>query len=173
MAKAKQPSQGKIGRPSLYTEQLADEICEAIASGSALRVAVQDHPHWPEERTIYRWLEAHESFRQQYARARERQADAEFDEIRSIADETPELEPVLDKDGQVVEMRMSSAYVAWQKSRIDARKWRAAKMRPKVYGDKVQTEVSGPDGKPIEVAAPREVAQKAAFLLAKGLKAKA
>ncbi len=36
---------------------------------------------------------------------------------------------------------------------IDARKWFASKFLPKQFGDKLQTEVSGPDGKPIQTEA--------------------
>jgi hypothetical protein len=44
-----------------------------------------------------------------------------------------------------------STAVARNRLRVDARKWVAAKLLPKKYGDKVQQEVSGPDGGPIEV----------------------
>ena len=33
---------------------------------------------------------------------------------------------------------------------VDAREWLASKLAPKKYGDKVSTEVSGPDGGPIQ-----------------------
>jgi hypothetical protein len=65
----------------------------------------------------------------------------------------------------------------WQvvKLRIWARQWRAAKLAPRKYGDKITTELTGKDGGPIETAdlTPREIAQRAAFLLAKGAKEKA
>ena len=152
-AKPKKPA-AKPGRPSAFTQALADEICEAIALGAGLREALRANPHWPNEATIYRWLDAHDQFRKDYVRARERQADAEFDEVKTLADNAT--------DANIARLQ------------IDARKWRAGKMRPKVYGDKVQTEVSGPEGGPIETVelTPREVAQRAAFLLAKGAKAK-
>lgn len=59
--------------------------------------------------------------------------------------------------------------------KLAAYQWRAAKLKPKVYGDKVQTEVTGADGGPIETVelTPQQAAQRAAFLLAKGAKSKA
>jgi hypothetical protein len=36
--------------------------------------------------------------------------------------------------------------------RIDARKWYASKLAPKKYGEKTQTELSGPDGAPLNVS---------------------
>lgn len=172
MAKAaKAPA--KTGRPSSFSQKVADEICRRIAEGESLR-AICSRKGLPSLSTVFKWLTDFPSFSQQYARAREEQAETLAGEIVAIADETPEVEPVLDKDGNVIEMRLHPAYVSWQKNRVDARKWVAAKLKPKVYGDKVQTEVSGPEGGPIETVelTPREVAQRAAFLLAKGAKAK-
>jgi hypothetical protein len=34
---------------------------------------------------------------------------------------------------------------------VDARKWIAAKLKPKKYGDKQQTEVTGADGGPLQI----------------------
>lgn len=66
-----------------------------------------------------------------------------------IADETPVLLEVKDKDGNVVDIKLDSAYIAWQKQRIDARKWNAAKQRPKKYGDRVTH--GGDDDSPVVV----------------------
>ena len=45
------------------------------------------------------------------------------------------------------------AAIAKARLRVDTRKWALARMDSKRYGDKVQTEVSGPDGKPIQTEA--------------------
>src|SRR5436853_6196862 len=76
------------GRPSDYTLETALEICARLADGQSLRAICRDEA-MPDARTVFRWLEANESFRQQYARAREAQADALADEIVDIAD-TPQ-----------------------------------------------------------------------------------
>jgi len=139
------------GRPSDYTEELADLICEAVASGGALYRMCAERDDLPAERTIYQWLEKHPSFAQKYARARERQADRNADEIVDIAD--------TEDDPQRARVRM------------DARKWRASKLAPKKYGDKVQQEISGPDGGPIETKTDdMDVARRVAFLLSKATK---
>jgi hypothetical protein len=41
-------------------------------------------------------------------------------------------------------------HVQRSRLRVDARKWFAAKVAPKKYGEKVQQELSGPDGGPIQ-----------------------
>lgn len=47
--------------------------------------------------------------------------------------------------------RIDSAWVAWQRNRVDARKWVASKLKPKAYGERVQ--VAGDADSPIKVEA--------------------
>ena len=75
----------------------------------------------------------HKEFADIYARAREDQADTLADEIHAIADELPQQ--IVDEKGKT--SRYDSAYVQWQKNRVDARKWVAAKLKPKKYSDRV------------------------------------
>src|SRR5262245_17453262 len=109
----------KMGRPSSYTERAAQELCEWIAGGGSLRNWCE-RPGNPDQRTVRRWLREREEFRLQYARAREDQADAFVDQIVNIADSA--------QDANLARVQ------------IDARKWAAGKLRPKVYGDKAAIE---------------------------------
>ena len=127
------------GRPSSYTPEVADKICERIAEGESLRTICLD-ADMPHRATVFRWL-SNQSFRDQYTRAKEEQAETLADEIVAISDEPPPITPAGSTD---------SGHVAWQRNRVEARKWVAAKLKPKKYGEKVQTEVSGPDGGPIQ-----------------------
>lgn len=137
----------KMGRPSDYTEALAIVICSRIAEGESLREIVKTEG-MPDRVTIYRWLLAHDDFRNLYTRAREDQADTYADEIIAIADEQPEVIAVTDKHGALIEHKLDGAYLQWQKNRIDARKWTAMKLKPKKYGEKVT--VGGAPGEPVE-----------------------
>ena len=76
----------------------------------------------PGKQTVLDWLAAEESFRAKYARAREAQADLMFDGMADI--ELDVLSGELKPDAAKV--------VLW------SRQWRAAKLRPKVYGDKIE-----------------------------------
>lgn len=136
----------KTGRPSSYSQSLADEICNRLAGGESLRSICRDD-HMPAQQTVYVWLNRDKAFQDQYARAREEQADTHADEIIAIADESPEVNPIRDKDGNVIDIKIDSGYVAYQKQRIDARKWTAAKLRPKKYGDRVTH--AGDDESPV------------------------
>lgn len=125
-----------IGRPTDYTEELADHICERLCDGESLR-AICSGEGMPNRATVFRWLAAHETFRDQYARAREEQAETMADEIVGISDET---EVTTKHEGEEIRLSLDATAVARNRLRVDARKWVAAKLKPKKYGDKLQTE---------------------------------
>jgi hypothetical protein len=138
----------KMGRPSSFTQDMADTICTRIAEGESLRKICGDD--WmPDRVTIYRWLAADPDFCNQYTRAREDQADTLADEIIAIADEQPEVIAVLNKHGELIEHKLDNAFLQWQKNRMDARKWTAMKLKPKKYGDRQI--LAGDSEAPLEV----------------------
>jgi len=157
-----------IGRPSEYSQDIADYICACISNGMSVRQIIDYSKsvegrkelkdlgisHIPAQGTIYAWLFRYPSFQEQYARAREEQADTLADEIVAIADETPEMNPIIDKrTGELIEMQMHSAYIQWQRNRIDARKWTAMKLRPKKYGDFAQKQNEKSEAEVVDVMA--------------------
>jgi hypothetical protein len=119
------------GRPSDYSQETVDLICLRLAEGDSLRKICRDED-MPSVGTVCRWLTKNTEFQEQYARAREAQGDTLFDECLDIADQYDKASDKLDPD-----------HIQRAKLRIDTRKWMAGKLRPKKYGDKVQTEVSG------------------------------
>ena len=121
-------------RPVEYTEDIADEICWRITHGEPL-VRICADEHHPHVATIYRWLIRFPVFCDMYTRAREEQADTNADEILAIADEMPP--EYTDEKGRTT---IDHSYLAWQKQRIEARKWTSAKLKPRKYGDRVALE---------------------------------
>lgn len=119
----------KLGRPTDYTKDMADKICEKISGGLSLR-AICAEAGMPARGTVYRWLIENADFQDQYARAREKQADYFAEEIIEIADSA----------------EAESAAVSKAKLQIDARKWAASKIAPKKYGDKSELDVKSGDG---------------------------
>ena len=114
------------GRPTKYTKKLAQEICTRLSGGESLRAICRDEA-MPNKATVMRWLQADRSgFREMYELAREVQAECLADEIIDIADEA------YDRDT-----------AAGAKVRVDARKWVAARLLPKKYGDVRRHEHSG------------------------------
>lgn len=142
----------KGGRPTKYTPQIAAEICTLISNGMSVRQMLKADEkigRLPSQATIYEWLIVHPEFAEQYARAREDQADTLADEILQIADETPDTEPVIDRrTGELIRMELSNSYIQWQRNRIDARKWTAMKLKPKKYGDR--TVIAGDKENPLQ-----------------------
>jgi hypothetical protein len=136
-----------MARPSEFSQVKADLICERIGNGESLR-AICDDDGMPNKSTVFRWLAANEAFRDQYARARETQADAIFDEILSIADDGHN-DWMLRKFGDDERYVENGEAIRRSVLRIDARKWMAGKLQPKKYGDKVMH--AGADGGPLAV----------------------
>ncbi len=113
--------------PEGYGQETADAICELLADGKSLRAICRD-VGMPTTSTVCKWLAKNDEFAEQYARARELQADAMFDDCLDIADageKTPEA-------------------IADKRLRIDTRKWMAGKLKGK-YSDKVK-HVGGDEG---------------------------
>jgi hypothetical protein len=122
---------------------IQDAICERIAQGESLQ-AICKSDGMPSRQAVLKWLASDPEFVAQYARAREEQADHYADEIVAIADEPPDLITRSTGDGEEdVEVALDGAAIQRQRLRIDARKWVAAKLKPKRYGDKVDVEHGG------------------------------
>lgn len=134
-----------MGRPSTFTQAIADEICERLIEGESLRsICLADT--MPNAATVCRWLAVHEAFREQYAQAREAQADTLADELLDIADDgTNDWMERLDADEQGIGWRENGEAIGRSKIRIDTRKWIASKLKPKKYGDKSVQEHSFSD----------------------------
>lgn len=107
---------------STYNQETADAICERLMEGESLRsICLGDD--MPSLSTVMKWRVDNEAFSEQYAHARETQADVLADQVVHIADTAT--------DPHLARLQM------------DARKWYAGKMKSKLYGDKQQVEHSG------------------------------
>jgi hypothetical protein len=138
------------GRLTKYTPEIADKICQGIASGRSLRkiCAEEGMPSVP---TVCEWvLDDREGFSEQYTKARRIQAETLADEIFDIADDGSQDSITRHSDTGDYEVP-NTEYMQRSRLRVDTRKWYLSKVLPKVYGDKQQLEHSGPDGKPVEV----------------------
>lgn len=101
-----------------------ETILNKIELGKGLAQIIKEHK-LPCYKTVMQWLRKDSetfdlAFLHNYTRARENQADYLSDEIVDISDNEPDP--------------------AKARVRIDARKWKASKLKPKVYGDRVINE---------------------------------
>jgi hypothetical protein len=124
-------SNSKLGRPSDYTQELADLICERIAThGVGLKKLCEMYDDMPEKITIRRWCLKYPQFRSQYAQAKALQIEALVDEIIDIADDASQDTFISEHGKQVC----NNEFIARSRVRIDTRKWLASKLAPKLYG---------------------------------------
>lgn len=133
----------KMGRPTKYCTEIAAQLLTRITEGESLRQITRDQD-MPGHSTVYEWLLAKPDFADNYARARDEQADTLADEIIAIADEPPA--EITDDKGT---SRTDSGWVTWQKNRVDARKWVASKLKPKKYGER--TTITGDKENPLHI----------------------
>jgi hypothetical protein len=136
------------GRPSDYDGAIADVICAEIATSSKSIRTICKAKGMPHAATVMRWLRTNELFREQYARAKEEQADYLAEEMLEIAD----------SDGDDEKPFVGSNHIQRDKLKVETRKWIAAKLKPKKYGDKIDMTSGGEKLPPINLSAlPTEV----------------
>lgn len=108
----------KPGKPSIYTQELADEICMAVSTCTlGLNKLCEINPSWPAKQTINEWRVLNREFAAQYHEAKKIQADLYAEECMDIVDAS-----------SVEEAQLS-------KIRVNTRQWIASRLLPKVYGD--------------------------------------
>lgn len=104
-------------------KQIKDKVCRGIAAGLSVKKCCEAD-EMPNKDTIFQWLMEDQDFSDQYARARERRADARAERIDDVTDEV--------RNGK---LDPNSARVI-----IDAEKWQAGKENAPRYGDRIQVD---------------------------------
>lgn len=126
---------GVMGRPTIYSDELAQTICECLMVGMSLR-KICELDDMPAISTVMQWLASNKSdFMEQYAHARQVQAEYLLDEMIDIADDSSKDYVIV--DGQE---RLDQEHIQRAKLRIDTRKWNIEKLAPKRYGNKQQVD---------------------------------
>ena len=124
---ATKPTGNPVGRPTKYSEELADLICERMINGEHI-VQICNDESMPGRTTVYRWMAENPEFGTRIARAREGLADHVAWQILDMASKSTNETANADR----------VKLAAWQ--------WHAARLAPKKYSEKVMAEISGPDG---------------------------
>lgn len=134
-----------MGRQTTYTQDQADAICERLAEGHTLREVCRAEG-MPPESTVRLWaINDVEGFAAQYARAREIGYHSMVDETIEIADNAQN--DWMERNGEEDEgWQFNGEHLQRSRLRVDTRKWLVSKALPKIYGDKITSEISGPDG---------------------------
>jgi hypothetical protein len=152
------------GRPSAFTQAVADEICSRLAKGEPLAQICRDD-NMPAVRTVSDWKAAHADFSADFACAREEGFDQIAADCLDIADETSD-DTIYGESGA----RANTEWISRSKLRIETRLKLLAKWDPKRYGDKMQ--LTGDGGGPLETKSTLDVAGLPTEVLAQIMKAK-
>jgi len=105
--------------------EIQERVVAEIQTGRSLRQVCGDKG-MPDFRTVQRWIVADGQFAVRYARARVAQADTLFDKMEEVEEQV--------SNGT---MDSHAARVV-----LDSMRWRASKLAPKVYGDRLDVSVS-------------------------------
>lgn len=110
-----------MGRPSIFTQEIADTICERLSQDESLASICRDEG-MPTTTTVFRWRAENEQFRDDYARAREEQGHYAADVVGEIRRGVlaGEIDP---KAGRAA---------------ADMAKWEASRRASKDFGDKIE-----------------------------------
>ncbi len=114
-----------MGRPSGYSEEIADKVCKAFAnSDKGLRKTLEADPELPAFGTVKDWVAKHSSFSDKFAQAKRQQLENMAEDIVDLADRD-DLDP---NDKRL---------------RVDTRKWLLTKLMHRTYGDKLDVTSGG------------------------------
>lgn len=117
-----------VGRPTVMTDTVIDEILSRIEAGETLTNICKDQ-HMPDLATVMLFKRKNPVFFSEYVRARENAADVKFDRIIELSQQV--------NPGNAHAIR----------TEIDAIKWWIGKVKPKDYSDKIIH--AGHDGGPL------------------------
>jgi hypothetical protein len=135
-------------------EMVMNHICDQLATtsygiGTILKLGLNGNG-LPSYSSIMSWLDSDETLLDRYTRAKEAQADFMADEILDIADDgTNDWMERYSKDGESIGYQVNGEHVQRSRLRIESRKWLAAKLKPKKYGEK--TTIAGDAENPLAV----------------------
>jgi len=115
----------KLGRPTKYSNQLVNRICNRIALGEGLNsICENEGIHYT---NVLKWLRQNQDFRLMYTRARQDQQDFYADKLVDLAINVPATRDEIEKAKLISSNLM----------------WIASKLKPRVYGDKVDFTSAG------------------------------
>lgn len=128
--------ENKGGRPTDYTPELADRICFLIATHPIGYEHIQSmYPELPNRQAVRVWRHKYPEFNSKYLDAKRFQAELMVEDIDEMLPEA--IKTYYDKEGNE---RIDSPSAAMLIAKINNRKWMAARLAPKRFGDVAQTE---------------------------------
>jgi hypothetical protein len=126
----------KTGRPTIFTQELADLICQRVATHPlGLGRLCDMYDDMPTKETVNTWRFKDSLFSSQYTKAKIAQAELLAEDILDIAcDGRNDWMESLSDDEKGLGWKLNGEHVQRSRLRIDTNKWLAAKLMPKTYG---------------------------------------
>lgn len=125
------------GRPTKYTPELADRICQLVATHPiGLPRLCKMYDELPSYETINVWRWEKPGFADKYTQAKSRQAEMMVESIEDVAVELLN-NAYVDEHGA---KKLDGGLVGQARIVVDSRKWMASKLAPKIYGDRKELE---------------------------------
>ena len=157
-AKTKTPAKkpNPRGRPTTYTKERGDQICELISEGRTT-LAVS-RMLGMKRHTIIKWARKYPDFGAMYAQARQHLYEHWADEILDDAEnetrdnvsrrviKTGYSQKLGDYNETIEQITSDNTAVQRDRLKVDSKKWLLSKLLPKEYGDKIETQLTGKDG---------------------------
>lgn len=135
MSEAKKASKTTMGRPTTYTEELADYIIDKVASSAVgLKHLCKDDDRMPDHSTVNLWRWKHPDFSVRYQLAKQHQTYLMGEECEDLSEER------LYYHDAAGEMRVDQGFTASQRLIVDTKKWHAGKLNPTIFGDRKAVE---------------------------------
>jgi len=120
---------------SSYTPEIGAAFCAAMAATTDSIATICKRKGMPSKATVFRWRAENPEFKAMYEMAKLEQLYAGIEECTEIADTA----------------ERTSEGIQHAKLRIDTRMKVAQRLKPKELGEKVTSELTGPDGGPVQV----------------------
>ena len=130
-----EPTKTPKGRPSIFSQDLADTICARISLGESMRSVCRDE-NMPPQQTIFRWFRERKDFCEQYERACAERTDSQQEDLLEMGD-------LAIQHAEATDPKAVGAVVSAYKLKADNLKWSMSKMKPKKYGDKLDVTSDG------------------------------
>ena len=130
-----------MGRPTIYTPELANEVLARLTMGQSLRTVCRND-HLPAIQTVYNWMSSRPEFMERYTQAKKEAADMMAEDIMDISDDAQNDYMEVTYGDQSM-LRLNSENIQRSRLRVETRKWLMAKLQPTKYGDKLDVTSNG------------------------------
>ncbi len=136
-------TKNRVGRPTEYTPELSDKICEKLSAGLSLRTALAEiGDEAPSAQTVFSWMGKHKEFLDKYTRAKQEGVDAMAEDLLDISDDGSNDLMTIQKGNRTYEIE-NKEVTNRSRLRVDTRKWLMSKMKPKKYADHIDVTSGG------------------------------